>query len=151
MKKFSLILAVASLCALFSSCNKEEKAANALVGTWSVEKYVTEYVKDHDDKKAGDTVTQTPSELGQGLTFTFRNDDLCVVIISRYDNGEITREYGLVAPYSYDESEQTVEIHSFISGKVTKVTKTEFCFQEEQSNSAEGVYATMTFCCKRVK
>ena len=151
MKKFSLIFALASLCALFSSCDKEEKAANALVGTWSVEKFVTEYVKDYDDKKAGDTVTQTPPEIGNGLTLTFRNDDLCVFIMSLYDDGVITREHGGVTPYSYDESEQTVEIYGFISGKVTKVTKTEFCFQEEQSNSADGVYATMTFCCKRVK
>lgn len=165
MKKFSLILAAASLCALFSSCNKEEKAANALVGTWSVEKYVTEYVKDHTEsrwdetagkyvdivRKAGDTVTETPSEAGTGLTFTFRDDDLCVLIMAKYEDGAITREQGAVTPYSYDESEQTVEIYSMIVGKVTKVTESELHIQEEQSNYAEGVYANETFCCKRVK
>ena len=140
---------------------EEDKAANALVGTWSVEKYVTEYVKDHTESKwdeaAGKNVDivrkdgETVTETGTGVTFTFRNDDLCVLIVSRYEDGAITREQGRVFPYSYDESEQTVEIYSMLGGKVTKVTETELYIQEEQSNSTEGVYANETLCCKRVK
>jgi len=146
MKKYSLIFALASLCALFSSCDKEDKIG--VVGTWELEKIVTEYVEDQtvrqlDDEgnwvdivhKKGDVIEETPVEYGTGLSLTFRSDDLCIYKFTGYENGEVDDEYTYVGPYMYDASKQTLNFYSVLDGYLTRLTETELQFTYESSDS----------------
>ncbi len=146
MKKYSLIFALASLCALFSSCDKDDKIG--VVGTWELEKIVTEYVEDQTDRQLddegnlveivhnkGDVTEETPVEYGTDLTLTFRSDDLCIYKFTDYKDGKVDDEYTYVGPYMYDASKQTLNFYSVLDGYLTRLTETELQFTYEASDS----------------
>lgn len=147
MKKFSIILTLAALCACLSSCAKENKAesGNALIGTWELETVVIECLKDfsrrdYDDDeitwtdieyKKGDIATLSARQYG-GRTLTFRNDGLFTIVYTYYKkNGTIKGKSGYVMPYLYDESTQTLETNTVLGDKIKKLTESEFHVTEE--------------------
>lgn len=154
MKKYSLIFALASLCALFSSCDKEDKEDKiGVIGTWDLEKVVTEYVEDYTTytqdeagnkititHKKGEVVEETPVEHGSAFTLTFRSDDLCIFVFTDYDNGEVDDIYHHVGPYAYDASTQTLKLYSAIEGNLTRLTETELQITHEVSDNNKIVY-----------
>ena len=153
MKKFSIILTLAALCACFSSCNKENKAesGNALIGTWELETVVTEYLtdwskRDYDDDginwtmleyKKGDIVTESAFQHG-GMTLTFRNDGLYILVLTYYKkNGTIKDKSGYVLTYLYDESTKTLETYDMLGKNITKLTESELHVTEKTDNFIE--------------
>ncbi len=167
MKRFSIILTLAAICACFSSCNKENKPEsdnaligtdNALIGTWDLETIVTEFLTDgemryYDDDgisfetvkyNKGDIITLTAVQDRQGITLTFRNDGLCTLVMTIYNkNGTVKEKLGHVLPYAYDEAAQTLEdyFYGVLGSNVTKLTESELHLETR----TEGLIQTQRF------